>query len=116
MEELAAPLRLTAYRDLRRFYQQKTKQRVALLADVSGPSPVTAGFFRWNQTHIAGDLFPAVKTVWRANHQLEGQRRQYPDSGMRPWPVRLPRQLVKNRDSTNYAPEGQLVLTPAYNS
>jgi hypothetical protein len=34
VEKLTAPLRLTADRDLRRFHQQKTKQRVTLFADV----------------------------------------------------------------------------------
>ena len=34
MEKLAAPLWLTAHRDLRRFHQQKPEQHVALLADV----------------------------------------------------------------------------------
>ncbi len=63
VEELAAPLGLTAYRDLRRFHQQKPQQRVALLADVSQASPIAAGFLRRNQAHIAGDLFPASGIV-----------------------------------------------------
>ena len=83
VEELAAPLRLTAHRDLRRFHQQEPQQRVALFADVSQSSPIAAGFLRRNQTHIAGDLLATTETFWSANHQLEGQRRQYPDSGMR---------------------------------
>src|SRR5258706_2581105 len=39
MEELTAPLRLTAHRDLRRFHQQIAKQGVALFADVSQSTP-----------------------------------------------------------------------------
>jgi len=35
VKELAAPLWLTADRDLRRLHQQKPQQHVALLADVS---------------------------------------------------------------------------------
>src|SRR5450631_2156284 len=72
VKELTAPLHLAAYRDLRRLHQQEAKQRVALFADVSQASPVTAGLFRRNQTHIAGDLLAAVKPVWSSNHQLEG--------------------------------------------
>ena len=61
VEELTAPLRLAAYRDLRCFHQQKTKQRVALFADVSKSAAIATGLFRRNQPDIAGDLFPAVK-------------------------------------------------------
>jgi hypothetical protein len=82
VEELAAPLRLTAHRDLGRFHQEKPQQSVALLADVSQPSPIATGLFRRNQPRIAGDLLAAVKAFWSSNHQLEGQRRQHPDSGM----------------------------------
>jgi hypothetical protein len=41
VEEATAPLRLTLYRDLRRFHQQKSQQSVALFADVcqTGRSP-----------------------------------------------------------------------------
>jgi hypothetical protein len=42
MEKLAAPLPLTAHRDLRRFHQQKTQQHVTLLADVSQSLPISA--------------------------------------------------------------------------
>ena len=35
VEELAAPLRLAAHCDLRRFHQQEPQQRVALFADMS---------------------------------------------------------------------------------
>src|SRR5271170_5179041 len=42
VEKLTPPLPFTADRNPRRFHQQKTKQRVALLADVSEASPVTA--------------------------------------------------------------------------
>ena len=72
VKELTSPLHLAAYRDLRRFHQQEAKQRVALLADVSEASPVTAGLFRRNQTHLASDLLPARKSFGSANHQLEG--------------------------------------------
>jgi hypothetical protein len=72
VEKLTAPLRLAAYRDLRRFHQQKAKQRVALFTDVSEASPITAGLFRRNQTHLARDLLAAAKTFWCSNHQLEG--------------------------------------------
>jgi hypothetical protein len=77
MEKPVAPLRVTAYRDLRCLYQQKPKQRVALLADVP-QSPIAAGFLRRHQPHIAGDLFAAVKTLCISDHQLESQRRQRP--------------------------------------
>ena len=83
VEELAAPMRLTVHRDLRRFHQQEPQQRVSLFADVSQPSPIPAGFFRRNQAHIAGDLLATTETFWSANHQLEGQCCQYPNSGMR---------------------------------
>jgi len=42
VKELAAPLRLAAHRDLGGFYQQEAQQRVALLADVAQPSPISA--------------------------------------------------------------------------
>jgi hypothetical protein len=59
VEELAAPLRLTAHRDLRRFHQQEPQQSVALFADVSQPSPIATGLFGRNQSYIAGCLLPA---------------------------------------------------------
>jgi hypothetical protein len=68
VEELAAPLRLTAYRDLGRFHQQEPQQRVALFADMSESSPVAAGFLRRNQPHIAGDLLATPETFGSANH------------------------------------------------
>src|SRR5579864_1123099 len=68
MEELAAPLGQAANRDLRRFHQQETQQRVALLADVSQSTPIAAGLFRRNQTDIAGNLFAAVKTFRPSDH------------------------------------------------
>src|SRR5438445_13292382 len=67
VEELAAPLCLTAHRDLRRFHQQEAQQRIALFADVSQASPIPAGFLRRNQAHIAGDLLATTKTFWSAN-------------------------------------------------
>src|SRR5580704_2970056 len=83
VEVLAAPMPFSAHRDLRRFYQQEPQQCVALFADVSQTPPIPAGFLRRNQTHIAGDLLATTETFGSANHQLEGQCRQYPDSGMR---------------------------------
>ena len=82
VEKPVAPLRVTAYRDLRRFHQQKAQQCVALLADMSQPSSVTAGRFGWNQTYVAGDLLAAIETFGRSNHQLERQCRQWSDSGV----------------------------------
>src|ERR1700756_3575735 len=49
VKELAAPLRLTAHRDLRRFHQQEAQQHVALLADVSQSASVSAGLLLGNQ-------------------------------------------------------------------
>ena len=96
VEELAAPLRLAAHRNLRRFHQQKPQQHVALLADVSQSATIAAGFFCRNQTHIAGDLFPAVKTFRRSDHQLEGQCRGH---------VR-PRQTFRSRSGASTAASG----------
>src|ERR1700740_3152130 len=67
MKKLAAPLRLTAYRDLRRCHQQKAQQHIALLADVSEPTSISAGLFRWNQPDVAGQLFATVETLWRSD-------------------------------------------------
>ena len=83
VEELVAPLGLAAHRDLRRFHQQKAQQYVALFADVSQSTTISAGLFRRNQSYVAGDLFATVKTLRRSDYQLEGQRRQGSDSGMR---------------------------------
>ena len=63
MEELAAPLRLAAHRDLRCFHQQKPEQHIALLADVSQSPPVPAGLLLGNQSEVAGDLLAAVKSA-----------------------------------------------------
>ena len=71
VEELTAPLRLAAYRDLRRFHQQKAKQGVALFADVSQSAAIATGLLRRNQSHIAGDLLATTETFRSANHQLE---------------------------------------------
>ncbi len=68
VEELVAPLLVTAHRDLCRFHQQEAQQHVALLADVSQPTPISAGLFRRHQTNIAGELFPAVKAFGSSNH------------------------------------------------
>jgi hypothetical protein len=53
VKELAAPLRLAAYRDLGGFHQQKAQQRVALLAEVAQSAPISAGLFRRHQPYIA---------------------------------------------------------------
>jgi hypothetical protein len=83
MEEPAAPLGLTAHRNLRCFHQQKTQQHVALLADVTQATAFSTRFFRRHQPYIAGDLLAATKTFGISNHQLEGQGRKRTDSGMR---------------------------------
>ena len=68
VEERTAPVGLAPYCDLRRFHQQKAQQHVALLADVSQSTTIATGLFRWNQSHIAGNLFPAVKAFGSSNH------------------------------------------------
>src|SRR5579862_4079235 len=83
VEEPAAPLRLTSYRNLRRLHQQKPEQRVALFADVSQSPPIPTGLLRRYQSHIAGHLLATVETFRSSDHQLEGERRQRSDSGMR---------------------------------
>ena len=75
VEELAAPLCLTAHRDLGCFHQQETNQNVALFADMSESPPIATGLLRWHESHIAGDLLTAVKPFWSSNDQFEGQRR-----------------------------------------
>ena len=80
VEESTAPLRLAAYRDLRRFHQQKSEQRVALLADVPQSAPIATGLLRRNQSDIAGHLLAAMETFRRSDHQLEGQRSQRSNS------------------------------------
>ena len=42
---LTPPLRIAAYRDLRRFHQQETQQRVALFRDVSQAAPLSTRIF-----------------------------------------------------------------------
>jgi hypothetical protein len=76
-----------SYRDLRRFHQQKPEQRLAL-PDVSQSAPIAAGLLRRHQTHIAGDLLAVVETLGSPDHQLEGERRQRSNSGMRHQPPR----------------------------
>jgi hypothetical protein len=63
VEELAAPLRLSAHRDLRCFHQQEPQQRVGLFADMSEPSPIAAGFLRRNQPYIGGDLLATTENA-----------------------------------------------------
>src|SRR5215472_9558377 len=50
VEKLVAPPAIAAHCCLRRFYQQETKQAVALFTDMAQPAPFPAGFFFWNQT------------------------------------------------------------------
>jgi hypothetical protein len=68
VKKLAAPLRIAAHRHLRGFHQQEVQQRVALLADVAQPSPVSAGFLRRHQPHVAGDLLRALEAFRRSDH------------------------------------------------
>ena len=70
VEEPAAPFGLAAHRHLRRFHQQITKQGVALFADVAQSPTIAAGLFCGNQTHIAGDLFAAVKAFQLASWSM----------------------------------------------
>src|ERR1019366_2081519 len=51
MEISTAPLLVTAHRDLRRFHQQETQQRVALFSDVSQPSALPARFHPHTHLH-----------------------------------------------------------------
>ena len=74
MEVLIAPLRDAACRNLRRFHQQETQQRVALFRDVSQPSSIPARFLQRHQTQIAGDLLAALKTITYEN----GEKRLVP--------------------------------------
>ena len=68
VKKLAAPLRVAAHRDLRRFHQQEAQQHVALLADVAESASVAAGLLAGSQPHVAGDLLGAGKTFRRPNH------------------------------------------------
>src|ERR1051326_3125061 len=70
VEELVAPLLLTAHRDLRRFHQQKPEQHVALLADVPQPAPISAGLLLRHQPDIAGQVLAAVKALGSSDHQF----------------------------------------------
>src|ERR1017187_709690 len=89
MKILAPPFRKAAHRYLRRFHQQETQQRVALLADVSQPSPIPARLLRRHQSQIARDLLATLKPLRSPNDQHKGERRQRTDPGMRPQSPRL---------------------------
>ena len=102
VEERIAPLGLAPYRDLRRFHQQKAQQHVALLADVSQATPIATGLFRRNQTHIAGDLFAAVK----AFREFQSLTRR-----LRPSADRL-----RDASSTAASPDASPLLLPAHAS
>jgi hypothetical protein len=84
MEKLTAPLRMAAHSDLSRFHQQESQQSVALLADVSQPSPIPTGFLRRNQPDVAGDLLGTVKPFWSSDDEFECQGGQWAYSGVRP--------------------------------
>src|ERR1039457_3409525 len=89
MKILAPPFWKAAHRHLRRFHQQETQQRVALLADMSQPSPIPARLLRRHQSQIARDLFATLKPLRSPNDQHKGERRQRTDPGMRPQSPRL---------------------------
>src|ERR1700674_1882260 len=61
VEILTAPFLVAAHRDLRRFHQQETQQRVTLFRDVSQPSPLPAGLLHRHQPQIARDLLATLK-------------------------------------------------------
>src|SRR6202142_3076639 len=86
---LAAPFRVAAYRDLRRFYQQEAHQRVALFRDVSQPTPLSAGVLQRHQSQIARDLLATPKPLGSPDDQHEGQRRQRTRARMRRQSLRL---------------------------
>ena len=71
VQESTAPLRLTSYRNLRRLHQQKSQQRIALLADVTQSAPLAARLLRRYQSHIAGHLLATVET-FRSSDRLPG--------------------------------------------
>ena len=82
VEILAAPFRVAAYRDLRRFHQQEAHQRVALFGDVAQPSPLSAGVLQRHQSQIARDLLATLKPLGSPDDQHKGQRGQCTHSGV----------------------------------
>src|ERR1700690_3349664 len=72
VEVLAAPFRVAAYRDLRRFHQQEAQQRVALFRDVTQSSPLSAGVLQRHQSQIARDLLATPKPIGSADDQHKG--------------------------------------------
>src|ERR1700682_5617527 len=60
MKVLIAPFLITAHRDLRRFHQQETQQRVALFRDVAQSSPLPTGVFQRHQPEITRDMLAAM--------------------------------------------------------
>jgi hypothetical protein len=66
---------------LRRFHQQEAQQRVALLADMSNPSPISAGIPTRCQSQLACDLLATPKPFRAPDDQHETQRRQQPTPG-----------------------------------
>ena len=84
VEELAAPMRLTAHRDLRRFHQQEPQQRVALFADVSQASPIPARFLRRNQARHSWRFACHNRNVLECQSPTRRPTPSvHPDSGMR---------------------------------
>jgi hypothetical protein len=82
VEILAAPFRVAAYRDLRRFHQQEAQPRVALFGDVSQSSPLSAGVLQRHQSQIARDLLATRKPIGSPDDQHKGQRGQCTHSGV----------------------------------
>ena len=62
--------------------RKKRNKALSCLLICPQPSSFTTGFFRWNQTEIAGDLLAAPKQLNLSDDQHEGQRRQGTYSGM----------------------------------
>ena len=88
-EVLIAPLRDAACRNLRRFYQQETQQRVALFGDVYQPASLPARLLQRHQPQIACDLLATLKTIRSPDDQHEGQCRQWTYPRMRHQALRL---------------------------
>ncbi len=83
MQVPAPSIRITTHGGLCCFHQQKTQQRIALLADVSQPLPSGTGVLRRDQPHITAGLLAAMEPLWSSDDQHEGQRRQWSYAGVR---------------------------------
>src|SRR5271157_6068272 len=86
---LTPPLRIAAYRDLRRFHQQETQQRVSLFRDVSQAPPLPARILQRNQSQISRDLLATLEPISSPDDQNKRQRRQRAHPGMRLQALRL---------------------------